>query len=188
MKTLHHISLLRFICGSLFVASTANAQQNEPDIRCPGLYYESPWNLRVIVPQGCPPNEATRQQNPYQNPSSNTTQMPLPDTQSNAVATIIPKNGTVDVKLNNTTNAVISYQALGHTEPRPLVGQSEYTLRNLPLPVTITLVREDDGLLRILPVSTSQSEMLEVNIDEETSLDSVQGTIRIQGDGQVFLN
>lgn len=188
MKTLHHVPILGLICGSLFIAPTANAQQNEPNVRCPGLYYESPWNLRVIVPQGCPPNEATRQQNPYQNPSSNTTQLPLPETRSNAVATIVPKDGTVDVKLNNTTNAVISYQAIGHTEPQFLAGRSEEVLLNLPLPVTITLVREDAGLIEISPISTSQSEMLEINIDEDTTLDSVQGTIRIQADGQVFFN
>lgn len=54
--------------------------------------------------------------------------------------------------------------------------------------MTITLVREDDGLIEISPILTSHSEMLEINIEEETSLDSVQGTIRIQADGQVFFN
>jgi hypothetical protein len=60
-------------------------------------------------------------------------------------------------------------------------------LRGLPTPVTITLVRQDGGLVKVMPMSTSEG-MLSVSLDETTNFDDNQGVLRIQRDGQVFLN
>jgi hypothetical protein len=97
-------------------------------------------------------------------------------------------DGKVDVRLENNTNAKISYQAIGDTEPRILLGREAIVLRNLPTPVTVTLVRQDGGLLRVVPLSTSKQGVLEVSLDEAKSLGNNQGVLRIQQDGQVFLN
>jgi hypothetical protein len=160
---------------------------------CSGIYYEEPFNHTRLVPLGCPPNAATQRSSvPILTPRpilpSNNVVVPLPETRSNAIATIMPMNGTVDVKLKNNTNAIVSYQALGSTERRFLSGGQEVILQNLPTPVTITMVRQDKGLLKVIPLSTSQQGMLEVSLDEAKNLDDNLGALRIQRDGQVFLN
>ena len=100
----------------------------------------------------------------------------------------MPINGMVSVKLKNNTNAPISYEAVGHTERRFLAGGEEIVLQGLPTPVTVTMVRQDEGLLDVVPISTSDAGMLEVSLDEARNLDDNQGVLRIQRDGQVFLN
>lgn len=103
--------------------------------------------------------------------------------------TVTPTAGKVSVKLKNNTNARISYQAIGYTEPRSLAVGEEIVLQNLPTPVTITAVREDRGVLEIIiPVSGSETEMLAVSLDETTNFNDNQGVLRIQRNGQVFLN
>jgi uncharacterized protein YsxB (DUF464 family) len=115
-------------------------------------------------------------------------QPPLPEERAPVVANVMPMNGMVSVKLKNNTNAIVSYEAVGHTQRRFLPGGEEVVLQNLPTPVTITMVRQDEGLLEVMPVSASEQGLLEVGLDEETTLDSNQGVLRIQRDGQVFLN
>ncbi|MGI8504447.1 MAG: hypothetical protein ACR2LR_25445, partial [Hassallia sp.] len=171
---------------------------------CPRIFYEQPHRNRVLVPQGCPPNAFTSRQGgqgqiygqqnsgvvvpvyPY-NKRTGVTQPPFPESRQSAIATVTPTAGKVDVKLKNDTNAGISYQAIGYTEPRFLAGGQEIVLRGLPTPVTITLVRPDRGLIKVVPVSTSEGT-LSVSLDETTNFDNNQGVLRIQRDGQVFLN
>ncbi|MEQ9551021.1 MAG: hypothetical protein RIM23_15595 [Coleofasciculus sp. G3-WIS-01] len=167
---------------------------------CPGIYYEEPFNSTRMVPQGCPQNAApqrgqggqftpNRQRTPVTSPSGNLIQPPLPEVRSEPVARIQPTNGTVDVRLKNNTNAVVSYQAIGHTDRRYMSGGEEVILQNLPTPITITAVRQDDGLLQMMPVSANgETGQLEVTFEEETTLNSNQGVLRIQEDGQVFVN
>lgn len=165
---------------------------------CPRIYYEEPYNSTRIVPSGCPPNSVTRllqERTPAQSGNSQDrssvaipVQPPLPKTRSNAIAKVMPMDGKVDVRLENNTNAKISYQVIGDTEPRILLGREATVLRNLPTPVTITVVRQDGGLLRVVPLSPSKQGVLEVSLDEAKSLGNNQGALRIQQDGQVFLN
>lgn len=199
--------VVKVICGSLLIglptvslaASAVPVSWLNP---CPGIYYEEPFSSSVIAPAGCPPNAAARQPGVPRTRSDNNlflepltpapppigvSQPPLPETRSDAIARVMPTNGTVDVKLRNNTNAVVSYEAIGHTQRRFLSGGEEIVLQNLPTPVTITTVRQDEGLLKITPVSP-QAGMLEVSLQEETTLDDNQGALRIQRDGQVFLN
>lgn len=96
-------------------------------------------------------------------------------------------DGKVDVRLKNNTNALVTYEAVGHTQRRTLAGGEETVLQGLPTAVTITMVRQDRGLLDVIPTFTQQG-LLEVSLDEDKSLDDNQGTLRIQSDGQVFLN
>jgi len=164
---------------------------------CPGIYYEEPYNSTRMAPPGCPPNQATRMGRDGQMPSrpmtpvispANVPQAPLPEVRSEAVARITPTNGTVDVQLKNNTNALVSYQAVGHTDRRYLQGGEEIILQNLPTPITITAVRQDEGWLQMMPMSADETGQLEVTFEEETTLDSNQGVLRIQEDGQVFVD
>lgn len=197
------VKKLRIILGSLlvslpFIPSAASAAPSSVLNPCPRIYYEEPYNSTRIVPSGCPPNSVTRllqEQTPAQLGNSHgrssvaiPIQPPLPETRSNAIAKVMPMDGKVDVRLENNTNAKISYQAIGYTEPRILLGREAIVLRNLPTPVTVTVVRQDGGLLRVVPLSTSKQGVLEVSLDEAKSLGNNQGALRIQQDGQVFLN
>lgn len=69
------LGVLTAICGSLFmglsfIPQIAKAQQTTPQQPgsatpgvnpCPRIFYEEPYNNRVLVPQGCPPNAITQQ-------------------------------------------------------------------------------------------------------------------------------
>ncbi|NEQ27150.1 MAG: hypothetical protein F6K28_50715 [Microcoleus sp. SIO2G3] len=50
------------------------------------------------------------------------------------------------------------------------------------------MTRQDNWLLTVLPLSSEQSGLLSVSLDEATNLNDTQGTLRIQSNGQVFLN
>ncbi len=183
------------------IPQSAIAQQRISKVNpCPGILYEEPYRNRVLVPQGCPPNAATLrlggqgavvvQPRVLLKPEGlpvNRQPIPAPETRQDPIARVTPTAGTVDVILKNNTNAGISYQAITHTQPRFLAGGEEFVLRNLPTPITITLVRQDGGLLKVIPMSTSEG-MLAVSLDETTNFDNNQGVLRIQKDGQVFLN
>ena len=167
---------------------------------CPKIYYEEPYNNKILVPSGCTPNAATArwkktgqavdQSINIVSPDTSVKpiQPPIPENRANAIATIKPMMGKVSIMLKNDTNARISYQAVTHTQVRYLEGGEEVTLRDIPTPITITMVREDKGLLRVMPMSTEEDGMLTVTLDEETKFDNNQGVLRIQEDGQVFLN
>lgn len=204
LKTTKHIGLLGSIFGGLLIglsvtplaASAAPSSVLNP---CPRIFYEEPHNNRVLVPQGCPPNAATLRQQGQVSGEQTTPvapgatgvtpiQPPLPETRQNPIATITPTAGTVDVRIKNNTNATVSYQAIGHTEPRSLAGREEIVLQGLPTPVTITMVREDGGLLQVQPTSDSPEGVLTVLLDETTNFNNSRSALRIQQDGQVFLN
>lgn len=111
---------------------------------------------------------------------TNVTQPPFPKTTQAPIATVIPMAGEAIVKLTNSTNALISYQAIGHTESRMLAGKAEIVLQNLPTPLTVTMVREGGGLLKFKPLSSSETGMVAVSRDETTNFDDNQGVLRIQ--------
>ena len=110
---------------------------------------------------------------------------PLPEQQTQgAIATPV---GKINIKLINTINAVVSYQVIGDTNQRFLSGNSNVTLQNIKTPVTVTLSRQDNGLLKVSPQATSEG-LLEVTLDEATSLNEDTSTMIVQQDGRVLLN
>jgi len=111
---------------------------------------------------------------------TNVTQPPFPKITQAPIATVIPMAGEAIVKLTNSTNAPISYQAVGHTKSRMLAGKAEIVLQNLPTSFTVTMVREDGGLLKVKPLSSSETGMVAVSRDETTNFDENQGVLRIQ--------
>lgn len=196
LKSKKIAGLVSAIGGSLIIGLPAipRATFATPN-PCPGIFYIEPFNRTHLAPQGCPPNAATRQlgveaipDRIVLPPAMTPNMPPLPAVRSDAIARVRLMNEKVDVKLKNNTNALVSYEAIGHTQRRFLRGQEEIVLRDLPTPVTITTVRQDRGLLDVIPVSTSPSGLLEISLDESTKLDDNLGAMRIQKDGQVFLN
>lgn len=107
------------------------------------------------------------------------------------VAVVTPTDETINVKLINGTNAAIDYQAIGYTENQTLEGGEKHTMINLPVPVVIRSARQDDGFIKILPLSDeSKDGVLEVTLEEDPDFydDDNLGVIRIEEDGSVYVN
>ncbi|MEB3279870.1 MAG: hypothetical protein VKK42_13230 [Lyngbya sp.] len=113
-------------------------------------------------------------------------QPPMPAAQMRTMGNINVDGSTVDVTLNNDTNAWVTYQVIGHTDDRLLYEGSGTELLNLPLPVTITVLREDAGLIDIQDMMADNGEV-EFTLQEEGNLTGSEKTIRIQEDGTVFV-
>ncbi|GAB1537907.1 hypothetical protein NUACC21_05620 [Scytonema sp. NUACC21] len=123
----------------------------------------------------------------YSGRQNSATVTPLPQQEQSPIASVTPTNGQVSVRIKNDTNAVINYEVIGHTDRRILAGGQEVVLQNLPVPVTITTVRQDNGFVQVIPVST-QSGLIEFSLNEQANPTNEQGVIRIQQSGQVYLN
>lgn len=155
---------------------------------------DAPTTPGRVVPTPSQPGVGVRENlpattNPPRTPTTLPVKPPLPENRSQAIAKVMPMNGAVSVKLKNNTNAIVTYEAVGFTQRRVLPGGGEIVLRNLPVPVTVTFTRQDDGFVEVVPVSVSEDGVLEVGLDEDANpRDSNQGVLRIQKDGQVFLN
>ena len=152
----------------------------------PALYEDTGVSSERVEPLSGTPNEPVA---PLPGDADTPASVPpLPEERSEPVAMVMPMDGQVSVMLKNNTNALITYEAIGDTQRRYLEGGEETMLQGLPLPLTLTMVRQDDGFIEVVPV-TSESGMLEISLDEETEpLDENQGVVRIQEDGQVFVN
>ncbi len=208
-NTKQTIKMAGLVFGSLIVGLpgnlTASAIPSTPDTEvnpCPSIYYEEPYNKKLIVPYNCQPNAATMRwidegyaPTPQRLAIPSVTrvvpvQPPVPEYRSNAIETVEsePILETVDVKLKNDTNTPITYQAIEHTKTRHLLSGEEVLLQDIPTPATITMVREDGGLLKVIPISEYDQNRLTISLDESAQFDNNQGVLRIQKDGQVFLN
>jgi hypothetical protein len=107
------------------------------------------------------------------------------------IATVIPTEETINVRLKNNTNAAIDYQAVGYTENQTLEGGEKHTMVNLPVPVVIRSARQDDGFIKILPLTNEDKDgILEVSLDEDPDFydDDNIGVLRIEEDGSVYIN
>ncbi len=210
--------ILGTIVGSFAIAlplttakSSAIPSVPNPGVNpCPSIYYEEPYNSKLIVPQSCQPNAATQEwleqgYAPYPQflipnqgnfiPSvGGMAPFPLQsnnpeDTNNEIISTIEPVASKVDVKLKNNTNAVIAYQVIAHTKMRYLSGGEEIVLQDIPTPTSITMVREDGGFLNIEPQSTSSDQTtLVLSLDESQKVNDYQGILRIKSNGKVLLN
>ncbi|WP_446876178.1 hypothetical protein [Phormidesmis sp. 146-33] len=113
---------------------------------------------------------------------------PSPEQQFIPQARIALTSDRVTVLLKNNTYATISYQVIGDTKPRTLAGRSTVLLQKLRTPVTLTLDRQDAGLLKVTPTPMSNAkESLEVTLDTTTDLSADATTMRVESTGAIFL-
>ncbi|ERT06051.1 hypothetical protein M595_3979 [Lyngbya aestuarii BL J] len=215
LQNLKNTKLLGAICGSLllglpFVPKVASAQPATGLEYCFDDFYQEPLNSMVRVPPGCPDNDYTREvgadeeleteassrqmdmemnsnTQPYNRSNRvGVIQPPMPTRQMRTMGSVDVDGRTVDVSLNNDTNAGVTYQVIGHTDDRLLYEGNETELLNLPLPVTITVLREDAGLIDIQDMMAENGEV-QFRLQEEGDLTGSEKTIRIQEDGTVFV-
>lgn len=199
------------LLGLPFIPKIASAQPAEKPAYCLDDLYQEPLNSMVRVPPGCPANDYTqevdieeeletetntrqremntntRQDNrQYNRPGRvGVIQPPMPADQMRTMGNINVNGSTVNVTLNNDTNANITYQVIGQTNDRLLSGGNEAELLNLPLPITITVQREDSGLIDIKNQVSEDGEV-SFSLEEEGNSSASQLTIRIQEDGTIF--
>lgn len=178
------------MAGALLIPERVAAQTGAVN-PCPSIYYEDPYNLNVVTPDYCPPNALTQLLQDDMVPMTDVDPLPpqsgtLPPIDADPVAYVQPARGMIDIQLDNLTNVGIYYQVVGETDRRLVLPEQGTYLRNIPLPATITTVRADEGLLQVIP-ATSQDDVLELSLDEDPNFDDVQGVIRIQPDGEIFV-
>ncbi len=115
------------------------------------------------------------------------TAAPLPENQEMAIATVRPQAGKFSLRLSNNTTTDVSYEIITHAAPR-LLGQGESVLlKDLPLPVTITLNRPDGGFLRITPVDNVQG-LVSLTLNRSGEFNNIQGVLTVLEDGRLFLD
>ena len=215
---LKKLSMTGAVCGGLWLAMSPLAKPaiaQAGGSNCPNIFYREPFTSRVSAPEGCPPTEyqqllrgtqrgdlgvgdsdqaSTLEE--LQNSSLATRTMggaipaaspPLPEDRSDAIAMVSPVDSQLAISLVNDTGTTVTYELVGDTQRRMLMMGESAMLQGVSLPATITVTREDNGLLDVM-ASSSEAGMLEVLLMPEASLDDTQGVIRIQEDGQVFVN
>ncbi|MBW4441502.1 MAG: hypothetical protein KME10_09770 [Plectolyngbya sp. WJT66-NPBG17] len=113
---------------------------------------------------------------------------PAPEVQFTPKARVTLNGDRVNITLVNKTNAAINYQVVGDTQFRTLAGQGTATLQGLRVPMTVTLDRQDSGLLRVTPKQAEKSpNTIEVTLDTTTDLAIDGTTMRVEANGSVFL-
>ncbi len=144
---------------------------------------QDPISVPDSTNQGTP-----NQQTPLPDEQQATTepnQAPLPEEQQTVIATLTPRMGLVDVRLKNETTTSITYQAIGYTQQRSLAGKEEVVLQNVPVPVSVTFVRPDGGLVKVTPTVGAEPGVLSLSMDGANGLTDSQTTVRIQSTGKV---
>lgn len=111
---------------------------------------------------------------------------PAPETQFVPRAQVKLNGDRVNITLINLTNAAITYQAIGDTQVRTLPGRGTVNLQGLRVPTTLTLDRQDSGLLNVTPREKAPGT-IEVTLDATTDLGIDSPTMRVESNGSVFL-
>jgi hypothetical protein len=99
-----------------------------------------------------------------------------------------PATETVAVRLINTSDAPITYQAIGeleNTEPQILAAGEEITLPSLEMPTSVLFYRKDGGLVAARAYDTFTPGVLTAVISDSEGLDRDDRFLRIQESGQI---
>jgi hypothetical protein len=150
--------LLGAVCSSLFLGAFA--------FPIAGIAQNTPTQ----------PNELQAQAQP----------MPLPQNVQMPVAYVTPGNAPVAVEIINRTNSQITYEAIGETRDRILGGGDEAMLMDLQIPLTVTFVRSDGGLIQAEPEIIAPGE-IRIYLYEAYNLDSDISNMRIDPNGSMYL-
>jgi len=101
---------------------------------------------------------------------------------------IYPVTEAVAVRLINTSNEPITYQAVGEiesSEPQILAAGEEITLPSLEMPTSVLFYRKDGGLLAARAYDTFTPGLLTAVISDSEGLDRDDRFLRIQESGQI---
>jgi hypothetical protein len=147
----------------------------------------SPSHPQGVAPSWSAPIPSTNVPSTNQKTTPNVV-TPFPEQQFIPKARVALIGNRVNLVLKNNTYATISYQVIGDTKPRTLAGRSSVSLQKLRTPVTLTLDRQDAGLLKVTPIALTNTQgSLEVTLDTTTDLSADATTMRIENTGLIFL-
>ncbi len=149
----------------------------------PSIFSEAPYNRSQI--QLAEKLRATKQlQTPAKNSEPET--KPWSEAQENRLALVKAINGQFNVRLLNLTNTEVTYELVGHTNQRQLTGNTSFLLQDLAMPVTVTVLREDGGLVKITPKPAAPG-ILELRLDEALNLDQDRRAVRVREGGSLLI-
>jgi hypothetical protein len=105
---------------------------------------------------------------------------------ANVVAQVSTATGKTTVVLVNTIGTAVTYEVIGQTPPRTLAAGANVRLDALPMPVTLTVRRQDTGLLE-MAAEVSDTGLLTVTLSP-TDFNQLEGALTIREDGYVSIN
>ena len=111
---------------------------------------------------------------------------PWSEAQENRKALVKAINGQFNIRLMNTTNTEVTYELVGHTNQRQLTGNTNFLLQDIAMPVTVTVLREDGGLIRVTPIPVAPG-ILELKLDEALNLDQDRWAVRVREGGSLLI-
>ena len=111
---------------------------------------------------------------------------PWSEAQENRIALVKAINGQFNIRLMNTTNTEVTYELVGHTNQRQLTGNTNFLLQDIAMPVTVTVLREDGGLIRVTPKPAAPG-ILELRLDEALNLDQDRRAVRVREGGSLLI-
>jgi hypothetical protein len=100
---------------------------------------------------------------------------------------VVPLDGFVAVRLVNKSNVKVKYQVLGITRQRILEDKAEVNLTRLPLPMSLTFRRIDNGFLKVTLRSSSEG-VLDVELEGTADFDVDRISLWVRVTGDAYLN
>ena len=169
---------------------TANLIQTSALNPYPSIFAQAPYNrsqimlresLRLAKQVQKPANSDAENQTPSQSEVK-----PWSEAQENRKALVKAINGQFNIRLRNLTNTEVTYELVGHTNQRQLTGNKNFMLEDLAMPVTVTVLREDGGLIRVTPKPVAPG-ILELRLDEALNLDQDRRAVRVREGGSLLI-
>ncbi|WP_009632619.1 hypothetical protein [Synechocystis sp. PCC 7509] len=156
----------------------------------PRIFSEAPYNRSILVlaeklrlTKQAPTPENSDAQNAI---PSETEVKPWSEAQENRIALVKAINGQFNIRLMNTTNTEVTYELVGHTNQRQLTGNTNFLLQDIAMPVTVTVLREDGGLIKVIPKPAAPG-ILELRLDEALNLDQDRRAVRVREGGSLLI-
>ncbi len=148
----------------------------------PSIFSEAPYNHSQLKQK-----ETLRLIKQAQTPTPSEAEVkPWSEAQENRVALVKAIGGQFNVRLMNLTNTEVTYELVGHTNQRQLTGNTNFLLQDLAMPVTVTVLREDGGLVKITPRPAAPG-ILELRLDEALNLDQDRRAVRVREGGSLLI-
>ncbi|PSB31032.1 hypothetical protein [Chlorogloea sp. CCALA 695] len=170
--------------------TTTNQRQTSALNPHPSIFAQAPYNrsqlmlresLRLAKQVQKPANSDAENSTPSQSEVK-----PWSESQENRKALVKAINGQFNIRLRNLTNTEVTYELVGHTNQRQLTGNNNFMLEDLAMPVTVTVLREDGGLIRVTPKPVAPG-ILELRLDEALNLDQDRRAVRVREGGSLLI-
>ncbi len=157
----------------------------------PSIFSEVPYNRSLLLlAQSLRTTEQAQKpavNSDAENRDANQAEIkPWSEAQENRKALVKAINGQFNIRLMNSTNTEITYELVGHTNQRQLTGNTNFILQDLAMPVTITVLRADGGLVRVTPKPAAPG-ILELRLDEALNLDQDRRAVRVREGGSLLI-